>query len=112
MTVYQCARAVGEVRASQQIAFSTLARVRRDVQAPDKVLLHGFMQDKDAFVDACLMPISEREKNNSLWHPYQEQFEQMARRVRVHFVRRGQRALLENVLLAKFDKNSFAANER
>ncbi len=101
MAVYRHAHQQGGVRKSELIAFSTLSRVRRDVQSPDKVLLHGFMQDKDAFVDACLQPVSPRESRAAVWHPLQERIELVKRRIRVQFIRRGHRAMLENMLLTK-----------
>ena len=101
MAVYQHAAKQGRVRKTKQIAFSTLSRVRRDVLNPEKVLLHGFMQEKDAFIEQCLRPVTERELQASSWHPVHERIEQLCRTVRVQFVRRGHRAMLENMLLTK-----------
>ncbi len=101
MEVFQYAIRQDGVRPTRQIAFSTLARVRRDVVCPDKVLLHGYLQDKDSFIDACLRPVSAGERRASIWHPLQDQMEMLQRRIRVNFVRRGHRAMLENVLLTK-----------
>ncbi len=101
MAVYRHALQQGRVRRTEQIAFSTLSRVRRDVQSPGKVLLHGFMQDKDAFIDACLQPLTAREKRTVVWHPLHDRLEHIKRRIRVQFIRRGDRAMLENVLLTK-----------
>ena len=101
MAVYQHAAREDGIRKTEQIAFSSLNRVRRDVQCPKKVLLHGFMQEKDPFIAECLRPVTERERQASVWHPMQEQIELMRRRVRVQFVRKGHRAMLENMLLAK-----------
>jgi hypothetical protein len=101
MAVYHHAHLQGGVRKTGLIAFSTLSRVRRDVQSPDKVLLHGFMQDKDPFVDACLQPVSTRESRAAVWHPFQERIELLKRKIRVQFIRRGHRAMLENMLLTK-----------
>ncbi|MEM9412768.1 MAG: hypothetical protein AAGA30_16775, partial [Planctomycetota bacterium] len=101
MAVFRHADELGRIRKTDQIAFSTLHRVRRDVQNPEKVLLHGFMQPKDDFIDACLKPVTEQEKLAAVWHPFQEKVEQLTRSVRVQFVRRGHRAMLENMLLTK-----------
>jgi len=101
MAVYQYAAAQNGVRPTTQIAFSTLGRVRRDVMNPEKVLLHGFMQDKDQFIDACLQPVSSEERAWQAWHPVQESWERMKRRMTVMVVRRGHRAMLENMLLAQ-----------
>ena len=101
VAVYQHAQASDQVKASKQISFSTLGRVRRDLLDPDKVLLHGFMQEKDEFIDACLKPLTQREQNSAAWIPIQDRIENLRRRIRVCFVRRGHRAMFENMLLAK-----------
>jgi hypothetical protein len=36
------------------IRFSTLERVQQDLADPHKVLLHGYLQDKDSFLSACM----------------------------------------------------------
>ena len=101
MAVYQYAAKLDRVRQTRQIAFSTLDRVRRDVADPNKVLLHGFMQEKDSFIEQCLAPISQQELQHKRWHQIQEHIEYLKRRVRVQFVRRGHRAMLENMMIAK-----------
>ena len=101
MAVYQHAASQNRVRQTRQIAFSTLDRVRRDVVDPTKVLLHGFMQEKDSFIEKCLAPISEQELTQQRWHQLQNKFDFVKRRIRVQFVRRGHRAMLENMMIAK-----------
>lgn len=108
MAVYQFAASLGRARFTKQIAFSTLSQVRRDVADPDKVLLHGFMQEKDTFVAQCLRPLSQREQRLAGWHPLLDQLETAKRKLRVQFVRRGKKAMLENMFLAKrqFDQQN------
>ena len=101
MAVYNYARELGKIRDTQLISFSTMRSVRRDVQCEDKVLLHGFMQNKDQFIDACLRPVSDNEKRFASWHQFQEDVERLARTVKVQFIRRGNKAMLENMLLTK-----------
>lgn len=101
MAVYNHAQQLGKIRNTDLISFSTLSRVRRDVQSENKVLLHGFMQDKDQFIDSCLRPISEFEKRAAPWHEFQESLERFKRTIKVQFVRRGSTAMLENMLLTK-----------
>jgi len=101
MAVYQHASEKNQVRPTRQISFSTLGRVRRDLLDPEKVLLHGFMQDKDPFIEACLKPVTHREQASAAWIPMRDRMENLRRRVRVCFVRRGHRAMFENMLLAK-----------
>ncbi|HMP78401.1 MAG TPA: hypothetical protein PKD54_03005 [Pirellulaceae bacterium] len=101
MSIYHYGPAVGRVCKTNQIAFSTLASARRDVLNPQRTVLHGFLQDKDSFVRRCLSPITASELRNSSWNPWIERWEHAKRQVRVLFVRRGQRAMFENMLLAK-----------
>lgn len=101
VVVYRYACETGRVILSDQIDFSTNERVRRDVLAPQKVLLHGFMQDKDAFVDDCLAPVTEQERLTARFNPLLDQLESARRKMRVWMVRRGHQAMYENMLLAK-----------
>lgn len=101
MAVYEYAVRHQGVRPTRQIAFSTMERIRRDLQDPDKVLLHGFMQDKDAFIDSCLQPVTDSERRWAVLNPVRKQWEQWRRRMRVYVIRRGHRAMLENMLLAQ-----------
>ena len=45
---------MGGVQPTRQIAFSTMARAGHDIGDPDVTLLHGYMDDKDAFISRCL----------------------------------------------------------
>lgn len=101
MAVFQYAEKLGRARFTKQISFSTHSRVRRDVADPDKVVLHGFMQQKDRFIDQCLDPLSENEVSRAGWNPLLERIETARRKLRVQFVRKGHRAMLENMFLAK-----------
>jgi hypothetical protein len=101
MAVFQHAQKLGRAKFTRQISFSTEQRVRRDLLDASKVLLHGFMQDKDKFIDGCLEPLTKQEKNNAALNPIWDQLESIKRQIRVKFVRRGHRAMLENMFLAK-----------
>ncbi|MEM7455121.1 MAG: hypothetical protein AAF456_12290 [Planctomycetota bacterium] len=101
MVVYQAATRIGEVRATDLISFATMDSVRRDIVANQKVLLHGFMQPKNQFIDECVRPLSAREKSTAGLVPVQAKMASIKRRVRTMFVRRGHKAMLENMLLAK-----------
>jgi len=101
MAVFQYAKKLGRVRFSSQISFSTTARMRRDLLDDRKVLLHGFMQDKDKFIEGCLRPLTEQEKSAARWEPVRESWEQLQRQIRVRVIRKGHRAMLENMFLAK-----------
>ena len=52
--LYECARRLGGVQPTWQIAFSTIARVGQDIGDPNVTLLHGYRDDKDAFIGRCL----------------------------------------------------------
>ena len=101
MAVFQFADKLGRARFTRQISFSTNQRVRRDVMDPNKVLLHGFMQEKDLFVQQCLSPTTEAEKSRANWNVTLDRWEEFRRRVKVQFVRRGRQATLENMFLEK-----------
>lgn len=101
MSVYEFGQRVGELRATRQIAFSTVQRVRRDLLSNEKSVLHGFMQDKNRFLQECVRPISPRERRQAVFSAWQERWENWQRQLRVLFVRRGHRAMLENMFLAK-----------
>jgi hypothetical protein len=113
MAVFEYALSLGRVRSTQQISFSTLSRVRRDLLNQSKVLLHGFMQDKDRFIGECCRPITPDELRRAAWHPWIEKWETFQRKIRVKFVRRGQQAMLENMFLAKrmFDQEQIKASK-
>ena len=101
MAVYQFAKEHGLARECRAISFSTTKRVRRDLMDTSKVLLHGFMQDKDKFIEDCVRPITAEETQKAKWNVVQEQIETTRRKLRVWFVRHGHKAMLENMFLAK-----------
>jgi len=101
MAVYQFAKDRGLARECRAIAFSTTNRVRRDLADSSKILLHGFMQEKDQFIEECVRPVEEGENQNPTWNSLQDQMETTRRKLRVWFVRKGHKAMLENMFLAK-----------
>lgn len=101
MAVFRYAKERGLARECRAISFSTNERVRRDLLDSSKVLLHGFMQEKDKFIDACTSPIDENDLQNAKWNGLQEQIESTRRKLRVWVVRKGREAMLENMFLAK-----------
>ena len=101
MAVFQFAQQRGLARECRAIAFSTTARVRRDLADSSKVLLHGFMQEKDEFIDNCIRPLTDSEIQAAKWHALQDQIESTRRKLKTWFVRNGREAMLENMFLAK-----------
>jgi hypothetical protein len=106
MAVYRYAKKLGRVQPTGLIDFSTNQRVRRDLLDPRKVVLHGFMQDKDRFIDDCVEPVSEGERRQIWIHPALNSLESSRRKIRVWLVRRGKQAMYENMLLAKQRDNT------
>jgi hypothetical protein len=109
MSVYSHVVQANRARITSQICFSTTSRARRDVLDHRKVILHGFMQDKDAFIQRCVAPITAAERRSQMFNPLFDRWETARRRVRVFFVRRGPRAMFENMLLAQDRTNRRAA---
>ena len=101
VVVYKYAKACGRVKPTELINFSSNDRVRRDVLDPTKVLLHGFMQEKDQFVEDCVRPVSDKERRAAVMNPVWDAVDNTRRRARVWMVRRGKQAMYENMLLAK-----------
>lgn len=101
MAVYHTVRELGDVIKSDKIAFSTVKRARRDIICDSKVLLHGFMQDKDQFIDECVKPVSEQEIRLAKFHPTLDRLENFKRGCRVWFFKFGYEAMFENMMLTK-----------
>lgn len=101
MAIYQHALRAGGAVVTNRIGFSTLGRVRRDVMAGRKCLLHGFMQDKNRFIREAVRPVSAAERNISWALPLRESVEEACQRIRLCFFRRGPAVMLQNLLLAQ-----------
>jgi len=101
VVVYKHAKKLGRVKSTGLIDFSTNERVRRDLLDDRKVVLHGFMQEKDSFIEDCLTPLTERELKGAYLNPLRDTLESSRRKFRVWMVRRGKQAMYENMLLAK-----------
>ena len=102
MAVFRHAESIGRIVYSDQITFSNTARVRRDVVNPQLVILHGFMQDKDEFIEQCVKPLTPEEREATLaWSSMNDRWETIRRQIKVMFVRKGQKAMWENMMLAK-----------
>jgi len=84
---------------TRQIAFSTVANATRDSLDPERVLLHGFLQDKDAFLDACLGVDLSNAHSLPNQSPWWERCDEAYQRFMVRFIIRGRRAMLQATLL-------------
>ena len=101
VVVYRHAQEIGRAKGTNAISFSTMNRVRRDLMDDEKVLLHGYLQEKDEFVQQCVTPVTERERRSANWVPIQNKLESMKRRVKVYFFRKGKKAMLDNMFNEK-----------
>jgi len=88
MAVFQFAEKAGRARYTRQISFSTNQRVRRDVVDPNKVLLHGFMQEKDLFIQQCLTPITATEQSRASWNATLDRWEEFRCNFGKHVLRK------------------------
>lgn len=61
LAVYPYLKQCGRFRTTPSIAFSTVKRCQRDLSDPRRVILHGFLQDKDLFLEHCLRPHDDTE---------------------------------------------------
>ncbi len=101
MAVYQFAADLGLARETRSICFSTVGRVGRDLADSSKVLLHGFMQEKDEFIEKCVAPVNGNNMESRRWMELKDRADTAQRKMKVWFVRRGKKAMLENMFLAK-----------
>ena len=106
MAVFPEAKNVGTVICTDKIAFSTLASARRDLLDPNKALLHGFMQDKDRFIDRCTKPITNLERMNSRFIPTLNKVDYFKRNCKVWFFKFGYEAMFENMMLTKHQQEN------
>jgi hypothetical protein len=112
MVVYRHAHELGRAKRTRQIAFSTHQRIRRDLSDRTKVLVHGFQQDKNRFIDQCLAPLSQFEKATAPLNPFFERLESLKRTAKLRLTNGGtHRDTLDSVLLAQ-QKTDRAANIR
>ena len=102
MVVYRYANELGRAKRSRQIAFSTHDRIRRDLSDRSKVLVHGFQQEKDFFIDQCVAPLSGLDKVTSLLNPVLDRWDTFTRAAKIKLTNGGNhRNTLDSVLLAQ-----------
>ncbi len=106
MVVYPIAKSLGTVVETQKIGFSTIESARRDLLNPSKVLVHGYMQDKQQFVDRCVAPVLKHERLTIPLIPALNRIDMMKRHFRVWFFRFGRQAMFENMMLTKNQSDS------
>lgn len=94
LSVYAFAEKMGRAFGTQSIGFASVDRARLEISKPERVLLHGFMQDKDAFIQKCIDVSREEVESYQPPAPWVESLDHAYRRFKVRFVIRGHRAML------------------
>lgn len=103
LAVYDPARSVGPVVATESIGFSTLASVRSDVAGGRRAVLHGYLQDKDRFISEAARPVTTSER---IWAGFLSGmgwWTALKRRTRIALIRKGPGITLERAILAQKD---------
>lgn len=96
----------GRMKVSQTIALSTMERCRADIVDSRRMILHGFMQNKDDFIDKCRQPVTVEEKNRLESQSHYRPFEQAVERTKLLFMGRGPEAML-NAMFLEIDRNEY-----
>lgn len=93
----------GLLKFSKTIALSTMERCRLDIVDPRRMILHGFMQDKDEFIDKCRQPVSQVEKQQLTKRTHYRSVTQAIERTKLLFAGRGPEAML-NAMFLEIDR--------
>ena len=101
MVIFEHLKQNSSFAATESIAFSTIDRCRLDMADPRRAVLHGFMQEKDAFVNKCLPPTTDAELEvaQAMPNARREAINRELTKIKLRFVKRGQRAMLEALLM-------------
>ena len=98
------AKEPGRLKLTDTILLSSMSRCRRDIVDERRMILHGFLQDKDEFIDRCRQPVTFDERkqmeNRSHYHPLSQAYE----RTKMLFKGRGPEAML-NAMFLEIDRN-------
>lgn len=96
----------GRLKVSQTIALSTMERCRGDIVDPRRMILHGFMQNKDDFIDKCRQPVTPAERQQLSGVSHYRPLEQAVERAKLMFMGRGPEAML-NAMFLEIDRNEY-----
>ena len=99
MAIYPHLKSSGRFATTQTLAFSTIKRCRRDMANPQTAILHGFLQDKNSFVDKCVQELEPHEKEYHQPSKYVASIVNVSTRLNLRFFKRGKRAMLQALLL-------------
>jgi hypothetical protein len=85
---------------TQAIAFSTVKNSEQDIANPHKAILHGFLQDKDQFVDRCVKVLFSKDRTDFCEPaPLIRMLRDGLKQLNLRFVKRGSLAMLEALLM-------------
>lgn len=104
VAIYPYLLETGRMKESQTIALSTMERCRADVVDPRRTILHGFMQDKDDFIDKCRQPVTSDERKQFENQSHYSSLNQAIERTKLLFMGRGPEAML-NAMFLEIDRN-------
>ncbi len=97
------AKEPGRMKVTQTIALTTMDRCRFDIVDERRMILHGFMQEKDDFIDRCRQPVSFEERKQYENRTHYRPINQMVERTKLLFTGRGPEAML-NAMFLEIDK--------
>jgi hypothetical protein len=99
LALFPFLRERGRFQATESFAFSTVQRCHRDMADPRRAVLHGFLQDKDRFIEHCLQVSGRSTQAVGAWPPALAALSRVWRRLKLHLFCSRQQAMLEALLL-------------
>lgn len=99
LSVFESAQEIGRAYGTPTIGFATVDRAEHEISKPERVLLHGFMEDKDKFIETCINLSSKPIAEFQLPSPLAENVDHVYRSLKLRFVTRGKRAMLNALQL-------------
>ena len=96
----------GKMKVSQTISLSTMDRCRADIVDDRRQILHGFLQEKDDFIDKCRQPVTAEERKLYSNKGRYRHLEQVMERTKLLFMGRGPEAML-NAMFLEIDRNEY-----
>jgi len=99
VAIYPFLKENGRFVATPLLAFSTVDKCRSDMADPRKAILHGFLQDKDVFVEKCVQPLLPNEQRFRESSPIMFATKSWLTRMKLRFLKRGKEAMLQALLL-------------
>ncbi len=100
MVIYEYLKAQDICATTESIAFSTVENCRTDLADDRFAILHGFMQEKNSFINKCMDPssLAEIKAANAPIDIGREKRKRQLTRLKHRFIKRGRKAMLEALL--------------